>query len=160
MEGYETGEILEVGNVLSHYLKTGWTIVDKYEHGVGVVNDDIAGFQPQKRYKLIISISTLEHVGFDEILRDDGKILRTIENLKENCLSQGGKIIFTLPFGVNSNLDDMILRDAIGYSEVYYFTRISWYNKWKISGKEEVFNTRYANPGLGANGLILGIVSK
>jgi hypothetical protein len=77
-----------VGNVLSHYFSVNHDVVDKYEKAEGVINRDIIDFHPSKEYDLIISISTLEHVGWDEdisdhkILHDPSKILRAIENLR------------------------------------------------------------------------------
>lgn len=50
-------------------------------------------FYSIKKYDfLIISISTLEYVGWNEDPRDPGKVIRAIENLLE-LLSPSGKII-------------------------------------------------------------------
>ena len=57
--------ILEVGNVLSHRYPIGHDVVDKYEVIGSVINQDIVEFNPSKRYDLIVSISTMEHVGWD-----------------------------------------------------------------------------------------------
>src|SRR3990172_4116095 len=56
--------ILEVGNVLSHYFDTNHDVLDKYERAPGVINEDVVEFKSNKRYDLIVSISTLEHVGW------------------------------------------------------------------------------------------------
>ena len=45
--------------------------------------------RPTKLYDLIISISTLEHIGWDEAPRDDTKILRALDNLM-SLLSENG----------------------------------------------------------------------
>ncbi len=82
-------------------------IVDKYEKAIGVINEDICNFKPSKKYDLIISISTLEHVGFDEKPRDPCKVLRAIENLK-SLLAVGGKLVAILPVGYNPYLDELI----------------------------------------------------
>ena len=58
-------KILEFGNVLSHYFSVNYDILDKYEKAKGIINKDIIKFKPNKKYDLIISISTLEHVGWD-----------------------------------------------------------------------------------------------
>ena len=151
-------EILEVGNVLSHYIKTGWDILDKYEIDSGVINEDIVNFKPLKRYKKIVSISTMEHVGFDESRKDNKKIMRAISHLKKNCLSKNGEMILTLPVGWNPNLDNLLLEGKIEFDEVYYFKRISWDNQWAISNKNEVLKTKFSQPYIGANGLVLGII--
>lgn len=58
--------VLEVGNVLSHYFPIHHEVVKQYEVGSSVINEDIVEFVPQDKYDLILSISTLEHVGWDE----------------------------------------------------------------------------------------------
>ena len=68
-------KILEVGNILSHYFSVNHDIVDKYEKDVDVINQDIIDYHPNKKYDLIVSISSLEHVGEDETPREPKKIL-------------------------------------------------------------------------------------
>ena len=58
--------IFEVGSVLSHYFPINHDVLDKYEKGHGVINQDVVDFKPHNKYDLIVSISTLEHVGFDD----------------------------------------------------------------------------------------------
>src|SRR4030042_260073 len=62
--------ILEVGNVLSHYVSYQHDILDKYEKGKNIINKDVVDFHPKEKYDLILSISTLEHVGLDENVQD------------------------------------------------------------------------------------------
>ncbi|MEW6408075.1 MAG: hypothetical protein AB1465_05290 [Patescibacteria group bacterium] len=78
---YKKKEILEIGNVLSHYIKFKHDIIDKYEKAKNVINADIVEFNNDKKYDLIIVISTLEHIGWDEKPRDEEKILKAISNL-------------------------------------------------------------------------------
>ena len=92
--------ILEVGNVLSHYFDFEHTIVDKYEVGEGVINEDVAEFRTGTKYDLIVSISTLEHVGWDEVPRDNSKIFRAVSVLK-SLLSAEGMMIISVPVGQN-----------------------------------------------------------
>lgn len=58
--------ILEIGNVLSHYFDIQHDVLDKYEIAPKVVNEDAVSFHPSGKYDLIVSISTIEHIGFDE----------------------------------------------------------------------------------------------
>ena len=74
--------MLEVGNVLSHYQRVCHDIVDKYEAREGVINEDVVSFDPGRRYALIVSISTLEHVGWDENPRETDKVSRALDNLE------------------------------------------------------------------------------
>lgn len=96
--------VLEVGNVLSHYMPCRHEVVDKYEPAGGVVNADVLDFEPGRSYRLIISISTLEHVGFDERPRRPDKPLMAVEHLR-SLLEPGGRLVFSLPVGYNPDLD-------------------------------------------------------
>ncbi|MFA6907638.1 MAG: hypothetical protein WC263_02320, partial [Candidatus Micrarchaeia archaeon] len=46
--------VLEVGNVLSHYYESKHDVLDKYEVDEGVINADIVGFSPEKKYGLVV----------------------------------------------------------------------------------------------------------
>ncbi len=61
-----------------------------------VIRQDVVDFKPIKKYDLIVGISTIEHIDWDENPRDDTKIEKTIRVLKD-CLSPSGKIIITFP---------------------------------------------------------------
>jgi SAM-dependent methyltransferase len=127
--------ILEVGNVLSHYFPVNHDVVDKYEKVEGVINRDIIDFHPSKEYDLIISISTLEHVGWDEnvsdhkILHDPSKILRAIENLR-GLLAPQGNIVVTLPLGLNPELDRLLRNGKVQFTELFCLKRVSKDNAW------------------------------
>jgi len=60
----------------------------------------------KEAYK-IVSISTIEHMGWDETPRDPKKIPLALENLIE-CLVPGGEIVVTLPIGYNTYLDKLL----------------------------------------------------
>jgi len=151
------GKILEVGNVLSHYYSVSHDIVDKYEKAKDVINQDIVDFRPSITYDLIISISTLEHVGWDEIPREQGKILLALDNLKLNCLAPSGKMVITLPLGQNSELDNFLSEDKIDIGKQYYLKRISKFNEWIEVGWNDVKGIKYSFI-TGANGIIIGIL--
>jgi len=97
--------------------------LDKYEKGKGVINEDVVDFTPSRKYDLIISISTLEHVGWDETPKEPEKAAKAIENLKR-CLNPGGKIVFTVPVGQNPCLDNLIKARKISTDQFYYFNEI------------------------------------
>ncbi|MEE9378712.1 MAG: hypothetical protein V3V33_11840, partial [Candidatus Lokiarchaeia archaeon] len=122
--------ILEIGNVLSHYFSHKHDILDKYEKGEGVINEDIVNFYPKKKYDLIISISTLEHVGWHEAIKEPLKILNAIEHLK-SYLTNKGEFVFTIPIGENPFLDNLLKENKIKFSEKYCLKKISFDNKWK-----------------------------
>ena len=104
---YGEGNILEVGNVLRHYVRMRHDVVDKYEVYPRVINEDIVNFKSQKKYDLIISISTLEHVGWDEAIVDSQKPAAAITNLL-GLLKLYGRLVFSFPLGYNPHLDKLI----------------------------------------------------
>ncbi len=155
--GYDSSETLEVGNVFRHYFRQNHTVLDKYEKNAGIINEDIVDFRPGRKYSLIFSISTMEHVGYDENARDSQKILRGIENMK-SLLNGGGKIILTLPLGYNPFLDRLLREGSIRFSRIHYLKRISQDNKWIETTPQESQNAKYGFPYPGANVLVIGVI--
>jgi hypothetical protein len=156
---YEGGNILEIGNVLSHHVRFEHDVIDRYEIANGVKNEDVVDFKSEKKYDLIVSISTLEHVGWDEKPRDDLKIPRAIENLKTLLTPRGGTIIITFPLGYNSVLDKLVKDGVIRFSKLYHLLRISKGNEWEEAAWEDVQDVRYNTPLPFANGLLIGIIT-
>jgi SAM-dependent methyltransferase len=151
--------ILEVGNVLSHYGPVSHDVIDKYEKAEGVVNEDICNYAPVKRYDLILSLSTLEHIGWDEQPRRPEKILHAFENLK--CLlAPGGRILVTLPLGYNGPMDQWLREGKIAFTRQFYLKRISPANVWREVGWNHVQNARYDDSVPTARELLIGIVEK
>lgn len=72
---------LELGNVLRYYTVETHDVIDKYEKGDLIINEDFVGFQPRCRYDVFISISTFEHIGWDEPKRDPDKVLAALKNI-------------------------------------------------------------------------------
>jgi len=120
LAGADPARTLEVGNVLRRYTLATHAVVDKYESAPGVINADAAEFSGGP-YDLIVSISTLQHVGYDEQPRDAAKAIRAVENLR-GLLSAGGELVATVPVGYNRELDDA-LRDGYLGARVSYLGR-------------------------------------
>ena len=150
-------KILEVGNVLSHYFSVAHDILDKYESAPGVINQDVVEFRPAVKYDLIVSISTLEHVGWDECPRDPAKTKMAVENLKR-CLVPGGKIAVTLALGLNCWMDQLLREGEMQFTEQHFFKRISMDNKWTQVDQSEVQKARYGHPFPGANEVAIGLI--
>lgn len=158
------GSILEVGNVLSHYFKFDHDIVDKYEKAVGVINEDVTEISTSKKYDLIISISTLEHVGWDEnpnekkIVDDSEKILQAINKLK-SLLNPGGKIVATLPLGYNPYLDELLRSGKLKFDEQFCLKRVSKENKWiETDCKGALANAKFNHNIPSAYELTIGVI--
>jgi len=156
--------ILEVGNVLSHYFPVTYDIVDKYEQAKGVINQDIVDFHPSKKYDLIISISTIEHVGWNEvpsykIQHTPMKVYKAIENMK-GLLASKGRMVITVPLGYNSELDELISNETIRFTRRLFMKRVSKDNKWIEVDYKDVKGAKYASPFYAANALLVGIIDK
>lgn len=148
--------ILELGNVLAHYGPVHHDIVDKYEIAPGVMNQDIVEFTPQQKYDLIISISTLEHVGWDEHPREPDKLLRAIEYLKDRCLAPAGTLMASLPLGYNTYFDELIENGQSPFTTQHFLKRISKKNYWVESDWESCRTSPYGRSV--ANALCIGII--
>lgn len=155
---YKDKDILEVGNVLSHYFNFAHDILDKYELKEGVINQDVVEFHPNKRYDLIISISTLEHVGWDEIPRNPKKIIMAVENIKSLC-APDGKIIVTLPLGYNPELDKLLEGNLIQFDSQYFMKRVSRLNEWKQVPLSEVQGSEFGYPYPYGNAVLIGMIN-
>lgn len=158
--------ILEIGNVLSHYFPVKHDILDKYEKAEGVINQDVLNFQPSKKYDLIVSISTLEHPGWDEHIysgnletRDPAKVLRVIEHLK-SLLTPEGKIIATIPVGFNAEFDKLLKSGELRFTEQYFMKRISSNNRWMEVDWDDIRDVKHDSPYPYANGLVIAIIKK
>lgn len=156
---YESSEILEVGNVLSNYISFSHDIVDKYESGPGIINEDIVAFDTGKRYDLIITISTLEHIGFDEPQKESGKNVLAFENLKK-LLKTGGKMVITVPLGYNPEIDEFIRINEEWFNEVHYLVRTSRFNYWVEANLGEALKRPYGSKYPAANAVALILFQK
>ena len=156
MEKFSNESILEVGNVLSHYFHVDHDIVDKYEIARNVINQDIIDFSVEKKYDLIVSISTIEHIGWDESPKDVGKILVAIEKLKK-LLNPNGRLLITLPIGYNKYMDALIFDEKIHFDKMYFVARIDR-EHWVEVECENIRGIEYGRPFRSANGLIFAFI--
>ncbi|MDG6908083.1 MAG: hypothetical protein JRN20_20125 [Nitrososphaerota archaeon] len=101
-----------------------------------------------------MSISTLEHVGFDETVKDSNKILAAINNLK-TLRTDRGSIIVTMPVGYNPILDDLLDAAKFPFSDVYFMKRISKDNRWIQSDWESVRDCKYSKKYPYANAIVI-----
>lgn len=152
--------ILELGNVLTHYgfnnIKRD--VLDKYDPAPHVINEDVVSFNPQLKYDAIFSISTLEHVGWDEDVRDPEKIVVAVTNLTSNCLAPHGVMLVTVPLGYNTYFDEQLSKGSSYFLEKYFFKRISSKNQWKQVDYVDVAGAKFDQPYNNANAMCIGIV--
>lgn len=104
-------KVLEVGNVLQNYENSlsdyvglrPRKIVDKYEVATGVDNIDLMDLPEMVKYDVIISISTVEHVGQEknQVTTDSENLEAPLKAIAKiyDLLNVGGKALITVPFG-------------------------------------------------------------
>jgi hypothetical protein len=156
----DPARVLEVGNVLSHYFPARHQVLDKYERAAGVINEDVVDFSPGRSYDLIVSVSTLEHVGWDEDEpRDPPKVLRAIDRLRE-LLTDRGELFVTLPQGWNEELDRFIADGRVPFAERRALKRISADGCWAEIPPSELEGIAYGSPFPNANGVTVGVISR
>jgi hypothetical protein len=109
----DSGRVLEVGHVLGHYGPVAHTVVDKYETAPGVLNRDALDLGDLGPYSLIVAISTVEHVGWDEAPRDPHGAARAIAALQAR-LEPGGRLWLSVPVGYNPHLDAALRDGSLG----------------------------------------------
>ena len=147
--------VLEVGNVTPHYLDTGHTVLDKFERGPGIINEDIAGFAPGERFDLILSVSTFEHIGYDDEANGESgeKISQAITTCR-GLLTLGGQLVLTLPLGYNPALDRMIADGQLG-SERATFLKRTGRLAWQTVDAEAALASEYGRPFPYANAVMI-----
>jgi len=149
--------VLEVGNVLSHYMPVQWPVVDKYEQGAGVVNQDILDYCPAEKFDLLVSISTFEHVGFDETGPREGcrydaeKLKKVIVHVRDHILKPDGTLFLTIPAGYNPGLDALVLSGEIHFDGLFFMKRMSRFNEWREVKAGDIQGARYHDPYYCAN---------
>jgi hypothetical protein len=147
--------ILEVGCVLPHYFDHTWDVVDRFEVRSRVLSIDIVDFRPAKQYDLIVSISTLKHIGFDDEY-DPSKFHAAVTNIQQNCLKAGGLLVATMPIGYNPNLDQLIFGGRSPFQRHRFLKRTSWIDLWvEVSATADLANVRCNEPYPCANGLVV-----
>lgn len=163
-------DILEIGNVISHYNRIEHDIVDKYEKGPNIINIDVLDYYPNKLYDFIFSISTLEHIGFDDSNyggtqanpSDSGeKILLACNKLKM-LLKPNGLLVFTVPIGYNLYLDKYIRQKRFDLTQCFYYKKISEKPEWKQVNWSDVDGLPFSikSSYWHANAIMIGIFRK
>lgn len=150
------GPVLEVGHVLGHYRRRlQHTVVDLYESAEGVLNIDALEYAPQERFRSIVAVSTLEHVGFEEDDQDPDKTRRLIEHLI-TLLTNDGELLVTFPLGYNRYLDDHLLGGNLEFDDVTVLRRVTTMGAWVEGDLDDVPRARYGFPFIRANAIVVG----
>lgn len=145
--------VLEIGNVLSHYRPINHTILDKYETGPGILNSDILDYRPSALYDLILSISTFEHIGFDDdaTTSSGAKICAAIQHAR-SLLAENGMLVLTVPIGYNPDLDQLLRNDQLGARRELYLRRTA-VREWAEATKDAALQCQFKRPFPYANAI-------
>ena len=155
LEQQKGGRILEVGNVLSHYRAIQHEVLDKFEKGRGVINEDIVAFAPGHQYDFILSISTIEHIGFDDDSAGDSatKILAALASCRR-LLKPSGRLVITVPLGYNPQLDALIREGTLGATRQSFLKKIARL-EWTPVDQAAALECRYKAPFPYANAILV-----
>jgi hypothetical protein len=161
VQKHDAKRVLEFGSVLPYYFPVNHCVVDKYDRRAGV-NVDILDLRLPKKYDLIVSISTLEHVGFNEgkyaghyqVTPHSAEKIRQAIDVLQDHLSPHGKLIITAPLGYNPEFDDLLRKHRI-FTGAKYLKRISRSNKWIEVREGAINNVKYGAPYTGASALAI-----
>lgn len=154
IRGTATSDVLEIGNVLSHYIDARHMVVDRYERCFyrRVTNEDFLTFKPDRRFKRIVALSTFEHIGWDESPRDPPKFLRAVKHLR-SLLTEDGEALITVPIGYNTFVDECLTSGSLGAARTDYLSRYSKENEWRVTEGAEALSRKYGHPFPCANAL-------
>jgi SAM-dependent methyltransferase len=134
--------ILEAGNVLSHYRRQDHLVVDKYERAAGVVNRDILDLGEIGSFDLIVAISTLEHVGWDEHPRRPEGAVEALRELRSR-VRPGGRLVITHPVGYNPAFDEALREGAVPFARAGALRRVGGGTRWRQVPVEEAWGAPY-----------------
>jgi SAM-dependent methyltransferase len=149
--------ILEIGNVLSHYRPQRHVIVDKYEQAPGVLNRDVLDLDDLGRFDLIVAISTIEHVGWDEEPREPGKAVEALCRLQA-LLSPGGELVVTVPIGYHPPLDEALRTGSIDLTRAGALRRVDA-TLWREVPVDEVWSAPYDFLLYRARGVLFAVMA-
>ncbi|OLS25554.1 MAG: hypothetical protein HeimC2_18100 [Candidatus Heimdallarchaeota archaeon LC_2] len=172
--------ILEIGNVTNHYyshfstLFKQKTVVDLYELGYDVINQDLLKFEPGSKFEYIISISTFEHFDSDRGRNReyviDGSRYETyatdgIIHVCNELLAENGTFIFTAPIGYDQAFDDTVFGNEINNISLVKaktiernFVRKTGEIRWAQISETEAMNAQYNSPEKGVNVIVIYII--
>jgi hypothetical protein len=160
LKNQSSSEVLEIGNVLSHYLPgLQHTIVDKYERGnSNVINIDAKEFKPDRKFRFIVSLSTFEHIGWDGEPKDQDKSWETIKHLS-TLLAPGGSFLFTVPIGYHKPLEASLVASKDQLGPMRALKRVSASNTWIECRVNEAAHCKFGYPYPFANAIYIARTS-
>jgi SAM-dependent methyltransferase len=149
--------ILEVGNVLPHYGPHDHLVVDKYEQAEGVLNLDVMELDRLGRFDLVVCVSTVEHVGWDEDPREPGKAVEAVHRLAA-LLAPGGTLLLTVPVGYHPHLDTALQSGEFRFARSGALRRERLGPHWREASPADVWGTPYDFLLYSARAVFVGLI--
>ena len=171
LEGCDKTSVLEVGNVLKNFYSLPHIVVDKFAKGHSVLNEDILTLDIPPCYDFVVSISTLEHVRFDDDALDTtyDSFLQAVDRCKR-MVAPGGKFIFTVPLGYNPAVDEAIRQNKLPEFDCTFFVRRTFAFWWPLrdascvmgvaNGNTLLNGYEYGRPYPYANAFMVAVYTK
>jgi hypothetical protein len=150
--------VLEVGNVMAHYFPIRHVVVDKFEAGPNVRNEDILDHRPAGPYDLIVSISTLEHVGWDDTPRQPERAVWAVKHLR-TLLSEDGRAVILAPLGYNPRFDAAVHDGALAVDDLRFLQRVGRM-RWREVAQSSVRSAVYGQPYPKANAVVVATIGR
>lgn len=152
---HRAADILEVGNVLPLSGASGHTVVDKYEAGDGVINEDILDYAPGRTFELVLSISTVEHIGWDEMPQELDKSAKALIAMRA-LVAPGGALLVTIPVGVRRQLESEFI-DSPAFDKVRLFAKTARTAQWaEVESLDRRTDFAYGKPYACGNAILVG----
>src|SRR5205085_407549 len=145
------------GHVLGHFRPQTHVVVDKYEPAPGVLNRDVLDLQELGRFDLIVAVSTLEHVGWDEAPREPHKAIEAVRALRAR-LAPGGRLAITVPVGYNPVFDAAIRQGELELSSTAALRRQPGATNWREVPTAEVWSAPYDFLLYSARGVLFAFI--
>jgi SAM-dependent methyltransferase len=146
VDAAEGKRVLEVGHVLGHYRR------QRADHVVV----DLADLGP---FDLVVAISTVEHVGWDEAPRDPARAPAAVNALAD-LLAPGGRLVLTVPAGYNPALDEALRSGEIALSDSAALRRVDGTQRWEEVAPADVWSAPYDFLLYSARGVLFAFVDR
>lgn len=149
------GSGLEIGNVLGHYRPFTHHVIDRYERASWyqkqiIHNVDL--FDVHGQWDWVVSISTIEHIRWDEPERDPLGSIAALTHLR-TLLAPRGRALVTFPLGYHPGLDEIVVDGRTGAERWTTLVRASS-EEWIETPEPEIIP--YASRDQWASSLFIG----
>ena len=121
-----------------------------------LLEDEPVEFSPDEPYDATISISTLEHVGWDEVPRQPERVIGGFDAVARST-RRGGSSLITTPLGCNPVMDEAIGSGRIQMPIQSGLVRIDRENHWVEVSVAEALTRQYGAPFPNGNAVYVGL---